>query len=138
MASQKQQLGGYQKTTRQADPNSKEGFSIKARGESEKLSIHKLKKLAIQDGVEIADLVFEALDLVFKVHHFDTLPNPQLQLTPFQQGTLTVDKCKCGKEAFVWALNLQSKGEHKFCKTCFSKLPMRYDQKTWHIIRRKN
>jgi hypothetical protein len=126
------------KTTRQPNPNSKNGFSVKARDESEKLYIHKLKKLAIQDGVEIADLVFEALDLVFKVHHFDTFPNPQLQLTPFQQGKLpTVDKCKCGKEASVWALNLQTKVEHKFCVQCFGKVPMRYDAKTWHIIRRK-
>ena len=122
--------------TRQADPNSKDGFSIKARGESEKLSIHKLKKLAVQDGIEITDLVFEALDLVFKVHHFDTLPNPQLQLTPFQQGKLTVEKCKCGREVIVWALHLSTKEEHKFCKQCFSKVPMRHDADTWHIIRR--
>jgi hypothetical protein len=128
----------FSQLTRQADPNSKEGFSIKARGESEKLCIHKLKKLAVQDGIEIADLVFEALDLVFKVHHFDTLPNPQLQLTPFQQGKLVTENCKCGKEAAVWALNLTSKTEFKFCKNCFGKVPMRYDQKTWHIIRRKN
>jgi hypothetical protein len=128
-------FGGY-KTTRQADPNSKDFLSIKARGESEKKVIGDLKQLSVQDGVNVADLVFEAIDLVFKVHHWPP-GNPQLQLSNFQQGTLLADKCKCGQDAAVWALNLSSKVEYKFCGKCFGKVPMRYDAKTWHIIRRK-
>ncbi len=123
--------------TKQADPNSKTGFNVKARDESEKLAIHKLKKLAVQDEVEISDLVFEALDLVFKVHHFDVAPNPQLQMSPFLNGQLpTVEKCKCGKPVAVWAFKLQDRQEYKFCRECFSKVPLRYDEKVWRIIRR--
>jgi hypothetical protein len=110
---------------------------VKARGESEKKSIGNLKQLAVQDGVNVADLIFEAIDLVFKVHHWPP-GNPQLQLSNFQQGKLpTVENCKCGREVAVWTLNLQTKTEYKFCSKCFAKVPMRYDQKTWHIIRRK-
>lgn len=94
------------------------------------------KALCIQDGITIRDLLSEALELVFKVHHWPP-GNPQLQLASFQEK-IVVEKCKCGRPTNVWALHLASKEEHKFCSKCFSEIPMRYDSKVWHIIRRKS
>jgi len=61
--------------------------------------------------------------------------NPQSQLN-FEQDTLVVEKCRCGKSVQVWALRLSDKTEFKFCKKCFGEVPMRYDSHIWHIIRR--
>ena len=114
--------------TRQANPKSNAGFNVKARGESEKKVISDLKTLALQDGVEISDLVFEGLLLMFRVHHWPP-GNPQLQLTTFKDGAVPVVKCKCGRVASVNAFHLQSKTEYNYCAACFFKVPMRHDAK---------
>jgi hypothetical protein len=105
--------------------------------EEEKISIT-FKTVCIQDDETQHDMLLEAIQLWFVKHHLDLGGNPQRILPSFQQETLTAEKCQCGREVVVWALNLTSKVEFKFCKQCFGKVPMRYDAKTWHIIRRKS
>ena len=134
-ASQKK-VGGYQKTTRKADPKSSKGINIKSRGPEEEIIISAFKSLANHLGVEISDLFFEQAECTLKKYGWPR--TPQLQLVSFQGKEVTVENCKCGQPAAVWAMKLSTKIEHKFCKNCFSKVPLRYDQKTWHIIRRKN
>lgn len=102
--------------------------------EDEKISTD-FKTLCLQDDKTQHDLLLEAFQLIFKVHHWPP-GNPQLQLTPFSQGVLKVEKCICGKPVGVWLLRLSDKAELKLCKKCFSELPCRYDAKLYHIIRR--
>jgi hypothetical protein len=49
------------------------------------------KRLCIQDGLSVHDLMLEAFQLVFKVHHWP-LGNPQLTLTNYQQK-ITLERC---------------------------------------------
>ncbi|MDR2203701.1 MAG: hypothetical protein LBE76_05330 [Nitrososphaerota archaeon] len=56
--------------TRQADPKVKDNIHVRARSETERRIIGELKQLALQDQVEIADLIFEGIDLMFKTHHW--------------------------------------------------------------------
>lgn len=81
--------------TRLPNPKSTDGFNIKARNEAERKIVADLKQLAIQDGVEISDLVFEGILLMFKAHHWPP-GNPQLQLCGFLSGIeqpKTREKC---------------------------------------------
>jgi len=119
--------------TRQADPKATGYFSVKARNETEHQLIGDLKRLSRQDGIELADLVFEGIQYMFKAHHWPP-GNPQTQLTIYQQTELPkVEKCKCGHPSLVWATYITSKEEYSFCQNCFSKVPQRYDQKIWKI-----
>lgn len=126
-------IGGYQ-TTRQADPKSSRGINIKSRGIEEETIISNFKSLAVHLKVEISDLFFEQAECTLKKYGWPR--TPQTQLATFQEGQVAIELCKCGKPVFVSAKNLQTKIDHQFCKDCFSKVPMRYDAKTWHIIRR--
>jgi hypothetical protein len=83
--------------TRLPNPKSTGGFNIKARNEAERKIIADLKQLAIQDGVEISDLVFEGILFMFKAHHWPP-GNPQLQLSGFLVGREVQSKRpeKCG------------------------------------------
>jgi hypothetical protein len=118
--------------TRKADIKSVEGFSIRARGESEKKMIQDLKKLSVQDDLELADLIFEGIGYTFRAHHWPP-GNPQLSLSNFQEGTIQIElKCShCSNQAIKIGLNLKSNQESCFCKHHFSELPMRYDPKVW-------
>jgi len=123
--------------TRQADPKATGYFSIKARNETEHQLIGDLKRLSRQDGIELADLVFEGIQYLFKAHHWPP-GNPQLQLSVFQQEKLPItetEKCKCRRPAVITATDLRgiTKIEHYFCQTCFSNVPSRYDPKIWKI-----
>jgi hypothetical protein len=122
--------------TRQADPKATGYFSVKARNEVEHQLIGDLKRLACQDGLELADLIFEGIQHLFKAHHWPP-GNPQTQLTPYQQTELSavVEKCKCGRFAVIWAICLVTKEEHHFCQTCFSGVPLRFDAKVWKITK---
>ena len=119
---------------RKPDIKNKDTFQIKARDESEKQIIHDLKKLAIQDEVEIRDLVFEGIIKMLNAHHWYELHgNPQLQLPRFQTGELTplIPKCKCGKDSVWHGLHVASCREYDFCSKCFSGLLGRHDYKVW-------
>ncbi|MCL2359020.1 MAG: hypothetical protein LBH74_06225 [Nitrososphaerota archaeon] len=119
--------------TRQADPKVKDNLHIHARNEPERQIIGDLKQLANQDGVELTDLVFEAITLMFRTHHWPP-GNPQTQLTPYQQPTHPiVEKCKCGRPAIIWTTHIISKKNYCFCQPCFNKVPLRYDPKLWKI-----
>jgi hypothetical protein len=121
--------------TRQADPKATGYFSVKARNETEHQLIGDLKRLARQDDLDLADLVFEGLQYLFKAHKWPQ-GNPQLQLAAFQQEKLTTaEKCKCGHTAVITATDLRgiTQIERHFCQTCFSNVPSRYDSKIWKI-----
>jgi hypothetical protein len=122
--------------TRQADPKATGYFSIKARNESEHQLIGDLKRLARQDNINLADLVFEGLQHLFKAHKWPPI-NPQQQLSVFQQEKLaiTIEKCKCGHPAIITATDLRgiTQIERHFCQTCFSNVPSKYDTKLWKI-----
>jgi hypothetical protein len=125
--------------TRQADPKATGYFSVKARNETEHRLIGDLKRLARQDGLELADLVFEGIQHVFKAHRWPP-GNPQTQLTTYQQPELIkVEKCKCGHTAVITATDLRgiTQIERHFCQTCFSNVPSRYDSKIWKITNNK-
>jgi hypothetical protein len=122
--------------TRQADPKATGYFSIKARNETEHQLIGDLKHLARQDNLNLADLVFEGIQYLFKAHKWPP-ENPQQQLSAFQQETLTttIEKCKCGHPAIITATDLRgiTQIERHFCQTCFNTVPSRYDSKIWKI-----
>jgi hypothetical protein len=123
--------------TRQADPKATGYFSIKARNETEHQLIGDLKRLSRQDDLDLADLVFEGLQYLFKAHHWPP-GNPQQQLAAFQQEKLTAtEKCKCGHTAIITATDLRgiTQIEHHFCQTCFSNTPGKYDPKIWKITK---
>jgi hypothetical protein len=121
--------------TRQADPKATGYFSVKARNEAEHQLIGDLKRLARQDDLDLADLVFEGLQYLFKAHKWPPI-KPQLQLAAFQQEKLTAtEKCRCGHIAVITATDLRgiTQIERHFCQTCFSNVPSRYDSKIWKI-----
>ena len=125
--------------TRQADPKATGYFSIKARNENEHQLIGDLKRLSRQDGIDLADLVFEGIQHLFKAHHWPP-GNPQLQLSVFQQEKPLIkepEKCKCGRQSVITATDLRgiTKIEHHFCQNCFSNTPSRYDPKIWKITK---
>ena len=125
--------------TRQADPKSTGYFSIKARNETEHQLIGDLKRLSRQDDIDLADLVFEGIQYMFKAHKWPP-GNPQTQLSTYQQTELSiVEKCKCGRIAVIHAIDLRgvTKIEHNFCQNCFSNVPLRHDPKIWKITTNK-
>lgn len=117
------------------NPQNKDSISFKARSVFDQQKIFVFKKLAIQDGLELSDLFFEAVDLVLSRHHIENGGNPQLLLEKFQDTRLNEAsvKCKCGKTATAFGLNLLSKKEFRFCSKCFSDVPQRHDSKVWRF-----
>jgi len=115
---------GRLKLTRQADPRVKDNLHIRARSEAERQIIGDLKRLAVQDEIELADLIFEGITLMFQAHHFPP-GNPQLQLTAFQKEQPKIDNnlCACGRPIEVTYGLWESKTPHKACKLCYNKLP---------------
>jgi hypothetical protein len=112
--------------TRQADPSVKDNLHIRARSESERQLIGELKQLARQDDVELADLIFEGVLLMFKAHHWPP-GNPQLQLSVFQQENSVTNNnsCTCGRPIDVTYGFWTDKKPRKSCKYCFNKIPQR-------------
>jgi hypothetical protein len=114
---------------RQPNPQCKSSISFKARSCFDEQKLVSLKKLAIQDEMELSDLFFEALDLLFVKHRLSIGGNPQLQL--FQQPPLMVPKCKCGKDAVQEGYHVATKKKYLFCGKCFCEVPMRHDRAAW-------
>lgn len=121
--------------TRKADPNSKKGINFKARNPEEEEINSNVKAYANSLGVDVSDVYFEMAIVFLKMKGWPQ-HKAQTQLSVFHDGYVQTDKCSCGKNAVVIAVDLRSKTESKFCRTCFSKVPMRYDAKVWKIIRR--
>lgn len=118
------------------NPQNKDSISFKARSVFDQQKIVTFKKLAIQDGLELSDLFFEAVDLVLSRHHIENGGNPQLLLEKFQDTTLiAISKCKCGKVAVHHGIHLLSKREFDYCTKCFSEVPQRYDSKVWQFAK---
>jgi hypothetical protein len=112
--------------TRQADPNNKDNLHVRARSEAERKLIGDLKQLALQDEVELADLVFEGVALMFNVHHWP-VGNPQLPLSAFQQEKEKPSDtvCTCGRPIEITYGVWEDKNPHKSCKCCFNKISSR-------------
>ena len=85
---------------------------------SEKKLSQDAKALCIQDGITIRDLLSEALDLVFKVHHWPP-GNPQLTLTNYQvKSFASLSKCgfsDCKGDAVASGVFLPKNKEYKLC-----------------------
>jgi hypothetical protein len=109
--------------TRHADPKATGYFSIKARNETEHQLIGDLKRLSRQDDIELADLVFEGLQYLFKAHHWPP-GNPQLQLAMFQNeqppSKTESNLCECGQTLEMMYRLWQDKTLYKSCKRCFN------------------
>lgn len=108
--------------------------------EEEKTKSANFKKLCNQDGIQIHDLLNEAIDLVFKVHHWPP-GNPQLTLQHSVElrKVISLGKCEsanCGLPATYLLVHLLSKKEHRFCSKHFCLVPMRFDSKIWQIKER--
>ena len=119
--------------TRQANPKSTTGFNVKARDESEKKIIYELKKLAVQDDVEISDLTFEGLILMLHKHNINVGGNPNRQLTSFSEDFKPPVFCKCGRPAVKHGFHFASKVERDYCNNCFSGVLGRHDPKVWRV-----
>lgn len=117
---------------RQPNLQTKDTISFKARSVFDQEKIVAFKKLAIQDELELSDLFFEAVELVFLKHHLAIGGNPNRQLLSFNPDAPQVyPKCKCGKDSVKHGLHLASKREYDFCRKCFSGVCGRYDVKVW-------
>lgn len=125
---------------RTADTNSKSKriVFIPLTLEEEQIS-DDVKKLAIQDGLQVHDLMLEAIKLLFKVHHWPP-GNPQLTLQNYSLGKQNfLGKCSlanCSNNAIIEAVNVQTKKEYKFCKKHFTGLPSRHDPKVWRLMQK--
>jgi hypothetical protein len=114
------------------NPKTKDTISFKARSVFDQEKIVAFKKLAIQDELELSDLFFEAVELVFLKHNMVIGGNPNRQLLSFNpEAPLVYPKCKCGKASDRHGQHLASKREYSFCKKCFSDVIGRYDTKLW-------
>jgi hypothetical protein len=92
------------------------------------------KRLCNQDGVEIHDLMIEAIQLVFRVHHWPP-GNPQLTLVNYKQGKLlSLGKCgfaNCMFKAVAVGVFLPKEKEYKLCMKHFKQA--QNDSKNWQI-----
>ena len=107
--------------TRQADINSQTKMLVfKAKTIDDEKVVEDFKKLCNQDGLQIYNLMFEAIQLVFKVHHWPP-GNPQLTLQTFATGKREIDLGKCGyancsAKAVTTGTYLPNKKEYKLCE----------------------
>lgn len=118
--------------TRQPNINSKLKYlSFRAKTIEDFKKVDDFKILCNQDGLEIYDLMSEAINLVFLKHHWPP-GNPQTLLLK-QDKVNRVEKCKCGRQATTFGVHLLSKKEFRFCSKCFSVVSQRHDPKVWHF-----
>jgi len=124
------------KLTRRADPKVKDNLHIHARNTSEQQLISDLKRLAMQDEVDLSDLVFEGILLMFTAHHWPP-GNPQIQLCVFQneQKPTVNQTCKCGRPAKIWTTYIPENRQLYLCEKCYTKLPLRHDPKLYHTTK---
>ena len=91
-----------------------------------------LKRLAIQDGCSIHDLLVESLDLLFRVHHWPP-GNPQLTLeTSLLPGKQLTPHCGCGRVGVYVGVHVSSGKGRVCCLRCFGEVPLRHDVKVWN------
>ena len=105
--------------TRQPDIKSKSDRAVYSPSSIEgKQKVRDLKTLCIQDGVTANDLLDEALNLLFKVHHWPP-GNPQLTLTNYQvKPSASMGKCGfsgCKGEAVALGVFLPKNKEYRLC-----------------------
>jgi hypothetical protein len=75
------------------------------------------KKLCLQDGLTVHNLMSEAIDLVFKKHNYPP-GNPQLTLVNYQEKHATLGKCgfaSCTMNAVTTGFFVPQKKEYKLC-----------------------
>jgi hypothetical protein len=106
--------------TRQPDIKSKSDRAVYSPSSMEgKQKVRDLKALCIQDAVTANDLLDEALNLLFKVHHWPP-GNPQLTLTNYQvKPSKVLSKCEfsgCKGEAIASGVFLPKNKEYRLCK----------------------
>lgn len=94
------------------------------------------KRLCLQDEISTQTLMLEAIQLVFKIHHWPP-GNPQLTLSNYNQTKiLSLGKCSianCFHKAIISGINLLTKKEYVFCKKHYTTLPNRHDSKIWRF-----
>jgi hypothetical protein len=100
----------------------------------EKAIADDFKRLCLQDEISTQTLMLEAIQLLFKTHHWPP-GNPQLTLANYNQTKIIgLGKCSianCIQKAIISGINLTTKKEYYFCKKHYSTLPNRHDSKTW-------
>jgi hypothetical protein len=105
--------------TRQPNINSKlKNIVFKAKTLEDEQKVDDFKTLCIQDGIQIYQLMSEAIDLVFKVHRWPP-GNPQLTLaTCLEVKVLSLGKCgfaNCTLKAVAAGIYLPKNQEYKLC-----------------------
>jgi hypothetical protein len=120
--------------TRKANPQNGKWINCNANNPEEETIISNFKSYALHLHVDYRDLFFEMA--IRELKEVGWPPTPQTKLAVFQGGQAPVDKCKCGLDATVFAENLQTKEDFKFCGVCFGQVPLRYDAKVWRIVKR--
>jgi hypothetical protein len=105
--------------TRQPDIKSKSDRAVYSPSSIEgKQKVRDLKTLCIQDGVTANDLLDEALNLLFKVHHWPP-GNPQLTLSNYQMKiSASVSKCGfsgCKNAAVASGVYLPQQKNYQLC-----------------------
>jgi hypothetical protein len=82
--------------------------------------IFDLKRLAVQDKVELTDLIFEGIQLMFKTHNWPQKPptdNPQKTPSPLQDNL-----CTCGRPIERLYRLWQDKQVYRCCRFCLNKI----------------
>lgn len=101
---------------------------------SEKKLSQDAKALCIQDGITIRDLISEALELAFKVHHWPP-GNPQLTLTNYQlKAAASRSKCGfsgCKSEGVATGVFLPNNKEYSLCTRHFA--TAKNSDKVWKV-----
>jgi hypothetical protein len=128
--------------TRQPDINSQtKTLVFKAKTLEEEKVTDDVKKLAIQDGLQVHDLLLEAIGLVFKIHHWPP-GNPQLTLPKFAEGKPVIQLGKCGfancsyKAVEAKAVYLPNEKEYNLCEKHL-KLA-KNDAKNWRFQKKES
>jgi hypothetical protein len=120
--------------TRQPDIKSKSDRAVYSPSSIEgKQKVRDLKALCIQDGVTANDLLDEALNLLFKVHHWPP-GNPQLTLTNYQMKPSATSKCGfsgCKGEAVSTGLFLPKNREYRLCRRHLAEA--KNSRKVWEL-----
>ena len=103
---------------------------------------HKLsedfKRLCIQDGVQVHDLLLEGIKAVFKAHHWPP-GNPQLQLGVFADGKkpkLTLGRCGfrgCTRKAVASGFNVPRGRAVSLCALHYG--VVKGDEMNWKNVR---
>ncbi|MCL2135767.1 MAG: hypothetical protein FWH37_09550 [Candidatus Bathyarchaeota archaeon] len=106
---------------RTADPKCKDHLHVHARSSVEQQVIIDLKQLAVQDKVELTDLIFEGIQLILKTHNWPQNPqkNNETQKTP---TPLQNNLCTCGRPIERLYRLWQDKQVYKCCRFCLNKI----------------